>query len=446
MRALILSTALALASLASAQVFTSGFENWTDTLPDGWVGVKTNISLDSIEQVSTNPHSGVYAVRLYNAPTSTKRFSTQPLATDSLQSYDISYWVRGQGDVRVAIFDGRTENNGYSPNGPYTTVNSTEWTQQTATLICDHDNAAAEFIFYVRNTTAPDRIVIDDVNITTGAVVEPTAASIYQIQSSVDGGGGSTYAGLPVITGGIVTGVDTIGADSYFIQAGSGAWSGVYVYDQANQPSIGDSIVLTATVVEFQGVTELSNVTAYNTVGQYPVPTPQLLDTYGATLEQWEGVLAVIANATCTALPNGFGEWNINQPSGDLLVDDLMFPYLPEMGSAYDVTGCVHYANGAWKIEPRFIADIATATGVEETAFAGMRVFPNPAVNELNIRLPELNGRADYQLTDITGRVVASGNITNTTTMVAVSGVAGGSYQLIIRGDEGMRTSTVQVR
>ncbi|MEO8591083.1 MAG: T9SS type A sorting domain-containing protein [Flavobacteriales bacterium] len=165
---ILLLSLVALATAANAQVFTSGFENWNDTLPTDWFGVKSNISSDSIEQVTTNVHAGTYAVRVINAPSATKRFTTQPLHVDSAQAYDVTYWVRGQGDIRASLFDGRSENFGYSPNTSYVVVNGDTWTQQTSTLICDHTNDAAEFILYVRNTTGPDRIVVDDVNIILG--------------------------------------------------------------------------------------------------------------------------------------------------------------------------------------------------------------------------------------------------------------------------------------
>ncbi len=427
---------VALGGTLQAQViFTNGFENWTDTVPDGWVGVKTNISPDSIEQVGTNPHSGTYAVRLMNASNSTKRFTTLPLSVDSAQSYDVTYWTRGQGEVRIAMFDGRTQNSGYSPTGPYTTVSSNTWVQQTATVVCGKTTAAAEFIIYVRNTISPEALVVDDVNISIGAVVQPTNATVYEIQFTTNANGDSPLNNLPVITGGIVTGVDTIGADSYFIQSGTGPWSGVYVYDQAHQPAIGDSVTFQADVVEFQGVTELSNVTGFTVVGQYPLPAPQLLDAAGAQDEQWEGVLAVVANATCTVLPNGFGEWTVNQPAGDLIVDDLMFAYTPTVGEAYDIVGCLHYANGARKLEPRFIADINTASGIaDNTWLSAVTLAPVPATEALTVDLGELAAdRVEYTLTDLAGRTVGAGLFTSSRNTVAVNGLPTGSYLLTLR-------------
>lgn len=447
MRTALLLPFFALATLGQAQ-FTSDLESWNDTLPTDWFGVKTNISSDSVEKVTVNPHAGAFAVRLYNGVNTTKRFTTQPVSVDSAQAYDVSLWVRGQGEFRVALYDARTANSGYSPTGPYTTVSSDSWTEYTSTIVASRTGSAAEFIIYVRNTSAPERLVVDDVNITTGVIEPPVEASIYAIQYTTSPDGVSSFDGDAVITGGIVTGVDTIGADAYFIQAGSGPWSGIYVYDQSHTVAIGDSVQITAVVDEFSGATtELTNVSAFAVIGQYPLPTPQLLDTQGATEEQWEGVLAVIANAECTTLPDGFGEWGITQPSGAYLVDDLMFAYTPIVGESYDITGCIHYANGAWKIEPRFAADIVAATSIDEnSAFGNASFGPNPVsdVLRINTGLP-IGTRTGFALTDALGRTVRTGALNGNGTLT-VNDLTPGFYHLTLRATNGVKSFAVEVQ
>ncbi len=448
MRTSLLLPFFALATLGQAQVFTSDLETWIgDTVPADWFGVKTNIESDSVAQVTTNPHGGAFAVQLINRENATRRFSTQPVAVDSAQAYDVSYWVRGQGEVRISMFDGRTGNSGYAPNGPYTTVSSNTWTELTATVVCDRTNAAGEFIIYLRNSVAPGDVVVDDVNITTGIVEPPTEASIYQIQYTTSPDGLSSYDGSSVITGGIVTGVDTIGAGGYFLQAGSGPWSGIYVYDQAHTVTLGDSVELTALVDEFSdATTELINVGAFSIVGSYPLPAPQLLDTYGATQEQWEGVLATIANAECTSLPDGFNEWGISQTSGPYLVDDLMFAYTPTVGENYDITGCIHYANSAWKIEPRFAADIQVATSLGENMFSSATFGPNPATDNVLIRtgLPA-GSRVDFTLTDALGRIVRTGSLNGLGT-INVADMNTGIYHLTLRTNDSAKSFALEVR
>ena len=67
MRASLLLSTLALAATASAQViFQSDLESWNDSVPTDWFGVKTNQEVDSIAQVTTNPHGGTLAIQLIN--------------------------------------------------------------------------------------------------------------------------------------------------------------------------------------------------------------------------------------------------------------------------------------------------------------------------------------------------------------------------------------------
>jgi len=446
MRTTVLLPFLALATLGQAQVFTSGFENWADTVPADWMGNKTTLHADSVEQVSTDTHGGSFAVRLKAPDAGHKRFTTQGVNVVNGTVYEISFWVRGTGEIRTGLYDGRADGSGYATYNSYFTSTGNTWSQVTQQITCTHDTTGAQFILSVHNSAGPEHLVVDDVNIAEGTVEPPVTASVYQIQYTTDQGGASQFDGAAVITGGIVTGVDTIGADSYFIQAGSGPWSAVYVYDQAHAVAIGDSVVLTATVDEFSNATtELVNVTEFTIVSSgNPLPAPQLLNTSSATEEQWEGVLATIADAECTSLPDQFGEWGITQPSGAYLVDDLMYIYAPEIAAHYDITGCVHYANGAWKIEPRFATDIVAATAIGEHVFNNTVIGPNPATDVLRVSTGLPTGtRVDYMFTDALGRTVRTGRITGA---INVADLTPGLYHLTLRTDTGAKSFAVVVR
>lgn len=443
MRSTLLILAASVATIASAQ-FSSGFENWTDTVPSDWMGVKTTLSADSVFQVSTNPHGGIYAAQLKNTGSTHKRFTTQPVTVVDGTIYQISFWVRGTGEIRTGLFDGRPSGSGYSTYNAYVASTGNTWTQVTQSITCQNDTAGAEFILSVHNTVGPDHLIVDDVNITSGG--GPVVASVYEIQNTTDVNGNSPLNGQIVLTGGIVTGVDTIGQNSYFIQSGSGPWSGIYCFDPVNVVSIGDSVVLQATVSEFNSLTELTAVTSFTVAGQFATPAPQLLDTDGATQEQWEGVLAVIADATCTSLPDGFGEWTINQTPGSLPVDDLMYLYIPTVGTNYDVTGVVHYANGAWKIEPRDENDVVVATGLNEAGvLAASSLYPNPAAELVTIDLGATLGNVSYTITDLTGRAVLNGNLNNTRTRLQVDGLNSGLYTVTLRSLGSVKTMSLQV-
>ncbi len=181
-----------------AQINTnSGFENWTGTSPDGWYGSKSNIGNTNVVQVTSGAHSGNYACQLINATSSHKRFTTQPVHVDNGNQYVITFWVKGTGDIRVAMYDGRSTGSGYSAYSPYHTINSATYVECVDTLEAAMTTNAAEFILSVRNTDN-DNLIVDDVTVTpvtsSDFVAEPTV-TISGNMHSVD-----TYFGTATVT------------------------------------------------------------------------------------------------------------------------------------------------------------------------------------------------------------------------------------------------------
>ena len=196
----ILTLCLILLSLAGfSQINTNGgFENWTGTTPDGWLGSKSNIGDTNVIQVTSGAHSGDFACQLINTASSHKRFTTQSIHVDNTTQYVISFWVKGKGDIRVAIFDGRETGAGYSYS-TYHNINSTSYQQYTDTIVAANTTDAGEFILSVRNTNADNsHLIVDDVTITAvsneGFVAEPTVTVSGNMQSA------DTYLGPVTVT------------------------------------------------------------------------------------------------------------------------------------------------------------------------------------------------------------------------------------------------------
>ena len=169
-------------AMGFAQINTNGgFESWTGTSPDGWYGSKSNIGTANVVQVTSGAHSGDYACQLINTATGHKRFSTQALHVDNSTQYVISFWVKGKGDVRVALFDNRETGSGYSTYSAYHNINSTSYQLCTDTIEAANTTDNGEFILSVKSTNADDdHLIVDDVTITAvvneNFVAEPTAA------------------------------------------------------------------------------------------------------------------------------------------------------------------------------------------------------------------------------------------------------------------------------
>lgn len=466
MRTAVLLTSLAFAGMASAQIFQSGFEDWTGTAPDGWLGAKTSIPAANVSAVTNNVHGGTAAVRLEYTASDHKRFTTQALTVVANTDYTVSFWVRGSGEIRVGLFDDRSTGSGYASYSAYTSATAT-WTQVSQTVTATNSTAIAEFILSVRNTVAPEHLVVDDVTITTGSSVPDV--SIHDIQFTSDPSGNSPYNGQLVTTSGIVTGTyitydnNNPPAPQYrytYIQDGSGPWNGVVIYDYYNNnnvANIGDAVTVRATVDEYFNLTELKDVQSFiiTATGQ-PQPAPWVVETGDVASEALESVLIEVQQATCTLVPSGasYGKWNVNDGSGDAVVGKLMYTTTPdpELGQVFNVTGVVAFTNfqnnPEYNILPRMASDIDIITGIADIAeLATVSVGPNPANDLLTIRIDEpATGNLTYTLTDMQGRTVQSGQTAAaTTTRLSVLDLPAGLYHLTLRSMDGMKTFAVQV-
>ncbi|WP_232460744.1 Gldg family protein [Thermococcus barossii] len=163
---------------------------------------------------------------------------------------------------------------------------------------------------------------------------------------------------MEVVTRGVVTAVTSVG---FFIQNGTGPWSGIYVYI-GRSPSVqrGDYVQVTGTVKEYYGMTEIkAYLDDIEFLGTADVPEPVVLQTGEVPQEQWESVLVKVENVVVTNPDLGYGEWEIDDGSGPVRVDDLIYRYTPQDGQSLDyVVGVVYYSYGNFKIEPRSEEDI----------------------------------------------------------------------------------------
>ena len=449
----------AISSLAQAQLVDSGFENWTNDLPDGWFGERSSILAAAVTQVTTNAHTGSYAVRLENASPDHKRFSTQNVSVTAGTEYSITFWARGMGDVRFGVYDGHTgSTGGYGPYSSYITVaNNNTWAEYTLTTNVVTDATNAQFILSVRNTVAPEHLVIDDVVIESAGTLPDV--SIYDIQFTTDPSGDSPLAGEVVRTSGIVTAIDPVANNGnpqlvYYLQDGSGAWNGIYVFDyvdNGNTVAIGDEVEMIATVSEYFNLTELSDLQSFTVLAtNQPLPEPLLVGTGEVASEALESVLVRVENANCTEAPGGanFGIWSADDGSGEVGIGKEMYTTTPDpvVGQAYDVTGVVSYGFEEYRIQPRQASDVSLATSIGEFAGATITVYPNPANTDLTIDRGTLNARTQYSITDAMGRLVATDMISDVLTTIDVSSLSNGIYVMSLRSGNTAWNTRVQIQ
>ncbi|MBI4646725.1 MAG: DUF5018 domain-containing protein [Bacteroidia bacterium] len=243
---------------------------------------------------------------------------------------------------------------------------------------------------------------------TVTVTVGVAGTTIYDIQYTTDISGNSPLMGDTVTVTGIVTSLHYQYAGGaykgYFIQEAAGAWHGVYVYDNAHTPVVGDEVTLTATVSEYNGLTELTNVTSLTVNSSAnTLPATVTLNT-GDVDESYEGVLIKVEEALCLSLPDGFGVWTINSNNtGVLSVDDDIYEFTPAVGIIYNISGIGHYSYSAYKILPRDASDFTGIVGTDISSY-GITLFPNPVSDR--IYLQNIKDIQHILITNILGQQV----------------------------------------
>lgn len=442
-----LFTMLALGISASTQVvFQSDLSSWSAGDPTDFMGTKTNIPADSVVEQTVGVTYGTSMVSLINTQTSHERFTTQNVTVIPGETYEIEMWVAGTtGDLRTGLYD--VTNDAYNTYNPYLDMSvesAGSLVYLTQTVVAPAGCTSAQFILSLKETDpATDGapffigILLDSICITQIVPVPPAVTTIYDIQYTVDSSGDSPENGNVVTTYGIVTGIIEFGADSgnFFIQDGNGAWNGIYVYEDGYTLALGDSVEVTGTVQEYFGLTEIgfvTNVTVVNSGNAQP--TPAVVTTLAAAEEQYESVLVQVTNATCTNADAGFGQWTVNDGSGDRLIDDQIYSYTPTLNNVYAVTGVTMLSFSEVKIYPRISADITVQgfASIEENN--SFEMYPNPASEFIN-----LNVQADdlVSIYSITGELVV---LSNGEQQIDISSLEAGFYLVQITRDNELTT------
>jgi len=168
-----------------------------------------------------------------------------------------------------------------------------------------------------------------------------------------------------------VTGIVVVGGDEYYsssaaysviMDASGGAWHGLTLFGtDVSSLNRGDSVTVTGEITEYYGLTELhypSSVVVHST--GHSLPSPELLDTDDVGQEQWESVLVSVSDVTVTEDDLGYGEWAVDDGSGEIRIDDLGdYTYSASIGDTFtEIIGVVMYSFDNWKMEPRTDDDL----------------------------------------------------------------------------------------
>lgn len=345
-------------------------------------------------------------------------------------------------DLEVLVstdYDGTSDPTGASFN----------WTDITSSLTMDNNDGSWNFVNsgnfdmtsyagnnavyiafkYVGGASDGSVYEIDNVLVSEGGASPDPTVPIYDLQYAASAPYASAYDGQTVITYGYVTGVY---ADGWFMQDSSSAWNGLYVYDpsSSNLPAIGDSISVAGELVEFNELTELKSITSMTVHSSGHNVTPISVSALNANNEEYEGCYVMVSNATCTQTGLPGNQFEVNDGSGVLLVDDLLYSYTATVGEVYFISGVMYYSFSERKLEPTSSNDVML--NVAESAFANVDVFPTVA-DETVIVTGASNMIVEIYGTD--GSLITSERVSNDRIEFNVANLAAGMYTVRIQKD-----------
>ncbi|MGB4004728.1 MAG: T9SS type A sorting domain-containing protein, partial [Bacteroidales bacterium] len=327
----------------------------------------------------------------------------------------------------------------YMTYPPYTSINSDSWALYSLTIIADTTSTDASFILSVKETDpSMEDLIIDNVTISITTDIEEV--SIYDIQYTTDASGDSPYIGQTIKTRGVVTAVSNAG---FWLQDGKGAWNGIYVYNNTILPTLGDSILISATVSEYFDLTELINVNLLENFGNTNIPAPEIVNIADVG-ESYEGVLCKLVDVQCTALPDQFNMWQITQSGNNLYVDDDIYAFTPTLNTHYVITGIIHFSFDDWKILPRNADDVVIYEGIENTENNNINLYYD--ANSKNIIVKGLQTDADLEVINILGQNLITFNLSpSNINKVDISNFNSGIYILNLHNKNNIITKKIIV-
>ncbi|MCK4339306.1 MAG: T9SS type A sorting domain-containing protein, partial [Candidatus Cloacimonetes bacterium] len=284
-----------------------------------------------------------------------------------------------------------------------------EYIDSSLTYFGNDGNHFNQSVNYSTNSAVPDSVAdalyyaSDHLPVFADFVSLDTLCSIYDIQYTIDPGPSNTYPSLLegeiITTSGIVTGTyEKYGSTKFYIsELEGGEWKGIFVYNtnSSYSPTLGDEVQLTAEVYEYYGMTEIINLTSFTISSQAnPIPEPLEVSTNDvATQESLEGVLIKVSDVIVTQVQNPYGEWYVDDGTGECQIDDVFCPLEPvEVGQYFvSIIGIVNYSFGEYDLNPRSGDNLPTDEIHNPDSQLSLIVKPNPFYNKIQIELVKGN-------------------------------------------------------
>ncbi len=190
----------------------------------------------------------------------------------------------------------------------------------------------------------------------------------YQVQGQQ---ASSPYIDQEVSVSGIVTtgGDELYGGYAVICDAAGGPWSGLVLYgDSASALARGDSIIISGTVDEYFGLTELKDFSDVHVISTgHTLPGAIELTTAQVCDEQYESVIVSVTDAI--VLTKNDHSYEIDDGSGSCHMGNRGDFTEPNVGDTVDVQGPLFYGEDEWRIQARDNNDITIHGGGVYTCY-----------------------------------------------------------------------------
>ena len=253
-------------------------------------------------------------------------------------------------------------------------------------------------------------------------------------------GSTSPLSSQAVITSGIlVANLD----NSFYIQSSESQYSGMCIYGANQRGRIGDSIIVAGTVTEYQGLTEIGNITyVYNYPGRNIEPLELAVSQVG---EEHEGMLITIRNASFaqggTTIPDGGISYTFSDGTGSMPIyvrygARLVGYELPS--GTVNITGVLSQYGTEYQILVRDMNDFASGDDTDPPYIVAINV------NDASWLMVDFNERLDATTSQLITNYTINNNITvlgaylyeNTHVSLNISGMESGTHSLTVNGVE----------
>ncbi|MCH8125827.1 lamin tail domain-containing protein [candidate division KSB1 bacterium] len=388
--------------------------------PDLPAGTKINVTGfvrggTSSGLITINPRT-LADIEIASSPPEISNASRTPTIPTAAEAVTVSAVIQdAQGAVATATVDYRVDGGAFQKVDMATGGGSSQQavinfadSLYSADIPAQADGALVEYFLTAADDTADSTRAPATGNFF--YYVRDAGPTIRDVQFTPFANGNSGAVGLPITVTGIAT-TDSADFSFYWIQDGTDPWSGVLVLDNVNNVNLGDEVEVTGTVGECFGQTQINNVTSANVLSSgNTLPDPLMMNTGdintgAAGAESYEGMFVRVENAeVINERPDGFpgfGEFTVNDGSGELRIDDLSAIFQGQTspdtafhaGERYAIQGILDWTFGNFKIQPRNNDDLDNTTGVEDDNLLGVpftyelkQNYPNPFNPETSIQ------------------------------------------------------------